>query len=321
MPNQKLKANLLFFVKFLVSSAILWFALRQIDMKAFTIDMRQVRPWWLTVAVLQVLLIPPLGGARWMVVLRALGYGSGLAALTRAFWTGMVFNQVLPSASGGDAIRVLLAWRLGIPTEKAIYSVILERMAILLTLAVVVQTFQPVLLHYADTPTTRLVPPVLLAALIVGYLFLMSGDRICRHLPPRLPLKFVSRFSADVRKVFLARAGVSLVLLCLLTNLNLSVASLWLGKSLGLTLTFLDYVVFIPIVTLITTLPISIGGWGVREGATVVLFGALGVVSHNALAFSVLFGLVIAVSSLPGLIFLWFGDAESNDAHGVRDDA
>ena len=119
--------------------------------------------------------------------------------------------------------------------------------------------------------------------------------------------------------MFLARAGVSLVLLCLLTNLNLSVASLWLGKSLGLTLTFLDYVVFIPIVTLITTLPISIGGWGVREGATVVLFGALGVVSHNALAFSVLFGLVIAVSSLPGLIFLWFGDAESNHAHGVRD--
>jgi len=49
-------------------------------------------------------------------------------------------------------------------------------------------------------------------------------------------------------------------------------------------------------------LPISIGGWGLRELAVVSLLGAHGVPAERALLFSVCFGLVLLIGSLPGAL-------------------
>ena len=304
--SRKMKAGAQFLAKSTVTVAVLWIATRHIDLRSFTGDLRGLHLFWLSIAFLQLLLIPPLGGLRWWVVLSGLGNALRVILLTRVFWIGMVFNQVLPSASGGDAVRILMAWRAGVPVAASIHSVILERIALLLTLAGTVQAFQPILVNRTNLPGMRLLPPLLLAGGIVGLALLMTADRILCRLPSWAPLNAVRRFAIDARKTFLARSGLYLIALCVLTNLNLSLFSLWVGKSLNLPLNLLDYIVFIPIVTLITTLPVSIGGWGIREGATVLLFGRLGVSSHSALAFSVLFGMSIAIVSLPGLAFMWF---------------
>ena len=59
---------------------------------------------------------------------------------------------------------------------------------------------------------------------------------------------------------------------------------------------------------LAVVIPVSIGGWGVREAAMVMLLGRLAVPADTAFLFSVAFGLAVAASSLPGLLFLWGGD-------------
>ena len=66
-------------------------------------------------------------------------------------------------------------------------------------------------------------------------------------------------------------------------------------------------VLLVPPVILITVVPVSIAGWGVREGAMVVAFGFLNVPANAAFAVSVLFGLTLAVASLPGSLFWWLG--------------
>jgi hypothetical protein len=58
-------------------------------------------------------------------------------------------------------------------------------------------------------------------------------------------------------------------------------------------------------VILVTVVPISIAGWGVREGAMVVAFGFINVPASAAFAVSVLFGLTLAAASLPGSILWW----------------
>ena len=63
----------------------------------------------------------------------------------------------------------------------------------------------------------------------------------------------------------------------------------------------------VPAVMEVAMLPISIAGWGVREGAAVVAFGTLGLPSHLALGASFAFGLVVAAISLVGGA-LWLGD-------------
>jgi len=55
---------------------------------------------------------------------------------------------------------------------------------------------------------------------------------------------------------------------------------------------------------LVSMIPISFGGWGVREGAMVVFFGLVGVPAADALAMSILFGLAALVAGLPGGV-LW----------------
>ena len=67
----------------------------------------------------------------------------------------------------------------------------------------------------------------------------------------------------------------------------------------------LDCILLVPPVILVTVVPISIAGWGVREGAMVVAFGFIDVPASAAFAVSVLFGLTLAAASLPGSLIWW----------------
>jgi hypothetical protein len=65
-------------------------------------------------------------------------------------------------------------------------------------------------------------------------------------------------------------------------------------------------------VTLLTAAPISIAGWGVREGIMVVGLGYLGVIPEQALVLSILYGVLMLASSLPGLIIWYISDYSIN---------
>jgi hypothetical protein len=74
---------------------------------------------------------------------------------------------------------------------------------------------------------------------------------------------------------------------------------------MDLEVSLLDCVLLVPPVILVTVVPISIAGWGVREGAMVVAFGFINVPPSAAFAMSVLFGLTLAAASLPGSLLWW----------------
>jgi glycosyltransferase 2 family protein len=109
----------------------------------------------------------------------------------------------------------------------------------------------------------------------------------------------------------------------------LSVFAIWcnalniflLVRSLGVPVGLLDTMVLAPLVILVLVLPISIGGWGLREGAMVGLLGIIGIAPAISLSVSILTGLLSTAVSLPGaLVWLqwWYrADAPQNaDAHG-----
>jgi hypothetical protein len=95
----------------------------------------------------------------------------------------------------------------------------------------------------------------------------------------------------------------------ILTHINMALIVLILALGLGLDVTLLDCLTLVPPVMLIMTIPISIGGWGVRETAMVSLFGLIGVPGEGAFALSVVFGLTgIAVAIPGGIIWLMSRD-------------
>ncbi len=83
---------------------------------------------------------------------------------------------------------------------------------------------------------------------------------------------------------------------------------IFLGLSLGLQAQLLDYFVFIPIITVITFLPISIAGVGVRELAFVFFFTRVGVPEYACISLSLLYFAMGIVGTLPGaVVYMYTG--------------
>jgi len=138
----------------------------------------------------------------------------------------------------------------------------------------------------------------------------LVADRLARwvQVSATAPLpgaSAASTFALGVRNWCLSRWSLPTFALAVAGNLNIVLSGMLLGAGLHLPLQALDYLAVIPTALLAMVLPVSMGGWGLREGVIVALLAGHAIAGPTALAFSVAFGLVFAASSAPGLIFLW----------------
>jgi hypothetical protein len=145
---------------------------------------------------------------------------------------------------------------------------------------------------------------------LMVYGALLLGGTAALLLPPRLiaPLnripyvRWVAALAADARHVVLGQKSfVILGLACLIHALTILI--IWsLGRAQGLALPISDAAVLFAVMIGVALVPVSINGWGLRELAVVALLGRHGIAPEQALVFSVCFGLVMAVGSLPGAL-------------------
>jgi uncharacterized membrane protein YbhN (UPF0104 family) len=150
---------------------------------------------------------------------------------------------------------------------------------------------------------------------------LMLADRLTIRLSHWRLIRSLAKLSVDTKRVVFSVWALPLALVGILTHLNLVLAAALLGSALSLPLSFPDYLAFIPLVTVAMILPISLSGWGVREGVLVALLGTVSIPAQNALAFSLLFGACVAVSSLPGLAVWWLNSDSKTPRSGLESDA
>jgi len=136
------------------------------------------------------------------------------------------------------------------------------------------------------------------------YLFLNRSlvEELARRVPPlgkllarpKIAALYASFHHYD-RPALARAAGASLVF-----NLSLIVTQAYLGRAVGVHLSLGYFFLFVPILSSLLTVPISISGFGVREGGYVVLFGQAGVAAPQAVAMSLLFYAVNAITGLVG---------------------
>jgi hypothetical protein len=113
---------------------------------------------------------------------------------------------------------------------------------------------------------------------------------------------WIGMFATDAHRVFLgSRSPMILGATCLVHALTIVI--IWsVGRAEGLALPVSDCAVLFVVMVGVTLIPISVGGWGLRELAVVSLLGAHGFAPERALLYSLCFGLVVVVSVLPGAI-------------------
>ncbi len=292
---------IVFGLKAAVTAALVWLVLRGVDLGAALGRMAQLSPGAALLAVGLLLSHCFVAGWRWRLVMRLFGPMLPVGAVIRLFLEGYFFNNALPSTIGGDGVRIWRATGLGLPLAASINGVLLDRVTGLTGLFILVAAGQPLLYARVEDPATRLAFAAILLAGVAGIALLILARRIPKRLIPARLREGIDALSAATQAAYL-RPAISLPVLGLavivhgLIVLSVHVIAVGIGLEVGL----FESLVLVPAVILLSTVPVSIGGWGLREGLMVVALGLAGVPAEAALTVSILFGLAQIVAGLPG---------------------
>ena len=261
---------------------------------------------WFVAAVAAVALALVVGGVRWYRLLRGADVPAAPFETARAYSIGVFSNNFLPTSFGGDAARAWIVGRSGKPLMRAGTSVLADRVSALACFVLVGW------LLLATDPGA--VPGELVAGLAlvtlagaagVALLVLAARSRRARRLLPAA-FRTVGGEAASVLRAYAADRRLQLDTLVLGIGYQLLiVCSTWfLAKAIGLALPLALLAVCLPLVLVVTLVPISIAGFGLREGAFVVLLAQAGVAGADAALLSLLSVAALAIASLPGGVAL-----------------
>jgi uncharacterized protein (TIRG00374 family) len=120
-----------------ITAALLWYVFGKVDFAALRGRALDFSPLLIAVAVLILGAQVVAGALRWRHVIRGIHDRLPFAAVFQLTFVGMFFNQALPSAIGGDAMRVRHGYRYGLPLRAAFNSVLLDRVIAMTALLLV----------------------------------------------------------------------------------------------------------------------------------------------------------------------------------------
>jgi uncharacterized membrane protein YbhN (UPF0104 family) len=283
----------------LVTVLIFTLILRSIDLKLAWETLRSADVGLLLLALLLQFASTTLAAFRWHIILRNLDLGHPFPFCWRSYFKGMFFNQGLPTSIGGDALRVIDIARQGARAQDAFYGVMLDRLVGLTSLLLV------------NIAAHALAPDLLPAQvylainlIVLGGLAGFVGTLLLRHLPWFRAHPLMLRVTNLSRRLHRALRYDRLALLAasLLIHLLAMLCLYATGYALGLKYGLVVYLAIVPPALLLTLIPVSVAGWGVREGAMVALFSLIGADRAVVLTLSVLYGVMLIAVSSPGLL-------------------
>ncbi|MFM7135449.1 MAG: lysylphosphatidylglycerol synthase transmembrane domain-containing protein [Planctomycetota bacterium] len=259
-------------------------------------------PWWLG-ALVVTLAGQVVAGIRWAALARPLGFNFPNRFFVRRFFEGMFFSLCLPSSIGGDVVKAV---RIGSSTPLRLLagcSVLADRLTGLSALGVLVGTAVISRNHQLGIPAACAVFVGLLLAVLAGFwLALAVLDRVHAALPEGSARDFVARLVPYRQRPSLVLLAVGWSFMVQLAG----VASVVLvARALGVVQPALVWLSVVPLVALAMVLPISIGGFGVRETALEYLLRGYGVSSEAGVAIGLLWGMCTLIAGLVGgVLFL-----------------
>jgi uncharacterized membrane protein YbhN (UPF0104 family) len=258
------------------------------------------------------------GGLRWHAILKGLRAPAKVIASLQLYYIAVFFNVCLWGAVGGDIIRGWLCYRRNVPARTALNSVILDRVSALTGVALLMLATIPYWLARLDNIALALLPPGLAAAGLLGIVAVAQLHSLPQSWQRLRVVRLVQPLGEATHAIFLRpAAAIPTLVLAVGAQTLTALAAYLVAQSLGIGVSLLDCLVLMQPVVLLTSLPISIGGWGVRESAMIAIFGVVGISSSAALALSVQLGLLAMAVSTPGLL-LWFLVKPPDEATCVR---
>ena len=267
-----------------VSAGLLLWLTWQVDTRAVWSLIRDASPLWLLAAIALGPVQIALCAARWAGVCAHLEQPLSIGRALREIALSILLNQLLPSGVAGDGLRI---WRQRIVGLGAAFrSVVVDRWIgqWLHALLTVLSLWAWSLLGPTTPPA-----PAWIAVLAVA---------LALSSVPFWPIALGRDAGHLVRhpRVLLSQIGTSFLLI-LSFVLGFAFCAQALGHRMGV-----ELFLVIPLVLLAMAVPLSLGGWGPREGAAMLLLPSFGWSNEEALALSALYGFTVLLGALPGAL-------------------
>lgn len=274
-----------------------------IDVHKAWVMLKNTRLLWVAVAFCLVQIQVVLSAMRWQRTANRLGQLLGGRRAIEEYYLATVANLSLPGGITGDAARVVRN-RATKGWQVATQSVMLERLAgqlALFLIAFLGWVLWPLLMT-AGVPVSVL--HTLIVAMAVVLCMVVSVFLVHRHGSLRVS-HFVSSFGPAIRQVWLSDrqwlVQLTLSLLIVATYLGVFLCS---SYALNQPLPLMAVFTIVPIVLLSMALPLSIGGWGIREAAAASLWPVAGLLPEAGVATSVLYGLISLLAAVPVVLLI-----------------
>jgi uncharacterized membrane protein YbhN (UPF0104 family) len=259
-----------------------------------------LRPEWWLGAVAVYVASQVVSALRWQMLARPLGFGQPLRQFTGYCFIGMYFNLFLPTSVGGDVVR---AWYLSGGSGRrlaAFLSVFVDRcsgLGVLLGMACLAMALCPV-----EVPAW--VPVSVWGAgscAVAGLCLAPTAARWTHRFARVRRLTEGARQYLRRPRVLVGSTALSLVIQVV------NVLIVWmLAQGMGIEAPLAYFWIAVPMVTLLTMVPVSLNGMGVREWGMVLFLHPLGVSAGTAMSLAFLwFAVFTAVSLLGGGVYLF----------------
>lgn len=311
MPKRK--DLLIFALKFIFSFSIIAYLLIEIvPIKEILGVIEEADIFWLLLSFSLHSLGLLISAYRWQILIQAQGDHVPLGFLAKSYLVGTFFNNFLPTRFGGDIVRIWDGSRYSRSILKSSAIVLVERFTgiiILLAFAFAASLFRLDMAQKIPIIWISLVVGLLGLLLLISF-FMPFAERFLGKIPDKGFLKKVKGKVFQFRNVVLVykekkRAFFKAIFWAFLLQLNVILHYFLVGKALHLNISFVDYFIFIPIILIILTIPVTIGGLGLREGVYIEIFKFYGIPAAAAFSFpliaDVAFGLIIGI--VGGIIY------------------
>jgi len=293
-----------------VSVALIGFLLSRLDVSNMARFLSGAD--WLLVALTLVTVVMDRGlmAVRWIVLLEGLGIVVPRARVVKIFFLSTFFGSFLPTGIGGEAIRAASFSRLSAKGVESIASVVMDR--IMGMLSMLLTGLAALIVFYRIYPHRVLLATVLaLSVAAVAGLALLLSRSVHRWVLAGFGPAGESAEPAwrhSTRRAIAAmeryRRQPGLLALVLLMSVGVQILRVLqaylLSEAMALGSPLVYFFCFVPLILLITMLPISVSGLGTTNLAYVVLFGSVGMDPDGAFVLSVLILALGVIGNLPG---------------------
>ena len=211
-----------------------------------------------------------------------------LGMAVRVNTINVALNQLLPSTIGGDLYRVFVARSLGLSLVSSMLATLGDRLTALIILVLVSGPALVIILLSAEDLfwLSRMDVLLGLSALLCGGLAGLFLLRKHSYVTKAMTFFDIStlgwKTSGVINQVLVTSFIIQLTTLSVMTAIT---------RTIGIEISLIVIFGVMAVSLLVSRLPISVAGWGVREGVSVSLFAIFGVSADLALATSIVYGL------------------------------